>query len=187
MTSHETILTFTPRVPQLRWLGRYRSLVFGLGALLVAFTGINARAVDVSGSYEDYGVVISESKDPAYPAMSLRALLCLDFDAMPTRAPTSDVGHINITQTKQWLQVEMVDEDGKSVWNERWQKDEGCYFKDVGVVLALHTPRKGSDQYVLTLRPAEGQPALLVDVQVVSKAVLGPLVRPTVTYLFARY
>lgn len=186
MPQNETIPVFPPRPGRPRF---FRLVVrwLTLGTLATALTGIAADKVNLSGAYEDYGVALGEPVGTNPAATSLHALLGLDFAAIQAGVSAEDMVKTSITQTDEGISVETQDSDGKVTWQARWRQGVGCALEADRVVLMLHSPVLGRDQYVLTLRPAQTGGALLVEVQSIRRTLFGPAIRPAQTYLFARY
>lgn len=155
-------------------------------ALLATVALAEARAVDVSGVYENFGSMVAAGAEAADGAISLQGLCNLDFDYGAHRALHADTDRVVITQTDLIFRIECKTSDGNVVWSGQWSQGIGYRADDRQVELVFHSRRLAQDYFGFTLRTVGDQNLLLIEVQRVNSTYFGPVAKPIGSFLFSR-
>lgn len=156
-----------------------------LGCLMIALTA-TARAVDVSGIYENAGNRVGASAPAEAGPISFQGLLGLEFDYALTRALHSQVDRVVVRQADNTFTIECKDRDGATTWSGQWKINEGYGFENDCVKLLLRSRRYPNDGFFFALSPAADGQLLLLEVQRVNSTWFGPVPKQVGTFLFHR-
>lgn len=152
-----------------------------------ALAGWNvARAVDVSGTYENAGSMVAPGSAAEAGTISLQGLCTLEFDHALTRALHAQTDRVVVRQSDSTISLECKDRDGATVWSGQWKRNEG-YGVDQGQVnLLFRSKRFEFDGFLFSLSLAGEGRLLLVDVRRVNTTPFGPVAKPVGSFLFSR-
>ncbi len=153
--------------------------------LLSGLMAVTAQAVDVSGSYENVGMVVGSIGTSDQNA-SFRGLLGLEFDLPLARAKFSETARIVVTQTDSTFKVSCRDADNNETWNGRWERDLGFDFDQKQVKLLFSSKTRKDDGYLFRLSLVGDGQLLLVEVTDVHASTFGPLGKPLGIFAFER-
>ena len=154
-----------------------------LGFTLACF---DARAVDVSGTYENAGSMVSPDSAAASGTISLQGLCTLEFDHALTRALHTQTDRVVVRQSDSAFIIECKDRDGAVTWSGRWERDVG-YGVDPGQVnLLFRSKRFEFDGFLFSLSQVGDAQLLMVDVRRVNTTPFGPVAKPIGVFLFNR-
>lgn len=145
-----------------------------------------AHAVEIDGTYENTGSLVSSATAQAEGTISFQGLLDLDFDYALTRALHATTNRVVITQAPGRLRIECRDIDDKMTWSGSWEMGAGYTLGEDHVELVFRARRFKEDGFVFTLRPVHNGDLLLVDVQRVNATSFGPAAQPVGSFLFGR-
>jgi hypothetical protein len=152
--------------------------------LLVALLAVAARAVDVSGTYENAGSMIGAP--PGAGATSLQGLLGLNFDHELTRAIHSETSRVEIRQTDSQFGIVCRKDDGTVAWSGYWQRNVGYDWDRDKVSLLFRAPRFKEDGFLFKVSLVGDRRMLLVDVIRVNTTYFGPMGESLGTFIFDR-
>lgn len=154
--------------------------------LLSCLLAATLRAVDVSGTYENAGSMVSPDSAAATGTISLQGLCSLEFDHALTRALHTQTDRVVVRQADSTFSIECKDRDGAVTWSGRWARDAG-YGVDPGQVnLLFRSKRFEFDGFLFSLSLAGDGQLLLVDVRRVNTTPFGPVAKPIGVFLFSR-
>jgi hypothetical protein len=154
--------------------------------LLAAIAVCSAWAVDVSGTYENTGSMVSPDSVASSGTISLQGLCSLEFDHALTRALHTQTDRVVVRQSDSAFIIECKDRDGAVTWSGRWARDAG-YGVDPGQVnLLFRSKRFEFDGFLFSLSLAGDGQLLLVDVRRVNTTPFGPVAKPIGVFLFNR-
>lgn len=154
--------------------------------LLSCLLCVTLRAVDVSGTYENAGTMVSPGTETDVGVISFQGLLGLEFDHALTRALHAQTSRVVVRQTGTTLTIECKDLDGVTTWSGQWTKGVGYAVEPGQVNLVFRSRRFEHDGFLFTLRPAGDGQLLLVDVRRINTTWLGPVAKPIGVFLFNR-
>jgi hypothetical protein len=154
--------------------------------LFAAATWVGARAVDVSGTYENAGSMVRPGSPAEAGIISLQGLCTLEFDHALTRALHTQTDRVVVRQSDSAFIIECHDRDGAVTWSGRWARDMG-YGVDPGQVnLLFRSKRFEPDGFLFSLSLAGDGQLLLIDVRRIKTTWLGPVGEPIGVFLFNR-
>jgi hypothetical protein len=154
--------------------------------LISCLLATTLHAVDVSGTYENAGSMVSPDSAEESGAISFQGLCSLEFNHALTRALHAQTSRVVVTQTGGTFTIECKDLDGVTTWSGQWTKGQG-YGVDPGQVnLLFRSKRFEFDGFLFSLRLAGDGRLLLVDVRRVNTTWLGPVAKPIGVFLFNR-
>jgi hypothetical protein len=145
-----------------------------------------ARAVDVSGTYENAGSMVDPGTEPAAGVISLQGLLGLEFDYTLTRALHAQTDRVVMRQSDSTFIIECKDLDGHTTWSGQWSRDQGYGVEPGQVNLLFRSKRFQFDGFLFSLSLAGDRQLLLVDVRRVNTTPFGPVAKPIGVFLFNR-
>lgn len=155
--------------------------------LLLGLLAATARAVDVSGTYENAGSVISTTTASSKGDVPFRGLLGLEFNLTLARALHSDVDRVEISQEPDSFTIRCFERDGKESWNGRWERGFSYGVDEKQVKLVFRSPgRFGDDGFLFLLSPITERRLLLVEVYHIKSTSFGPGMKPAGSFLFER-
>lgn len=152
--------------------------------LLLGMLAVAARAVDVSGSYENAGSMIAAA--PATGDISLQGLLGLNFDHELTRAIHCETSRVEIKQTDSQFGIVCKKDDGTVTWSGYWQRNVGYDWDSEKVSLLFRTPRFKQDGFLFKVSLAGNRRMLLVEVLRINSTYFGPMGESLGTFIFDR-
>jgi hypothetical protein len=157
-----------------------------LTGLFAATAWVGARAVDVSGTYENAGAMVGPGSAADAGIISFQGLCSLEFNHPLTRALHTQVDSVVVRQADSYFIIECKDRDGAVTWSGRWERDAG-YGVDPGQVnLLFRSKRFEFDGFLFSLSLAGDGQLLLVDVRRVNTTPFGPVAKPIGVFLFNR-
>lgn len=154
--------------------------------LLACLLSLSLRAVDVSGTYQSLGTVVTSSSMASRSDVSLRGLLGLEFDQPLACALYAGTARIVLTQTDSTFKISARDEDNNEIWNVRWQRDLGYDFDQKQVKLLFSSKTRKDDGYLFLLSLAGDERLLLAEVIDVHAGTFGPTGKPIGVFAFER-
>jgi hypothetical protein len=154
--------------------------------LLSCLLAVTARAVDVSGVYENAGAMVSPDSAAAAGTISLQGLCTLEFDHALARALHSQTDRVVVRQTDSTFLIECKDRDGVTTWSGQWSRDVGYGVDANQVNLLFRSKRFEFDGFLFSLSPAGDGRLLLIDVRRVNTTPFGPVAKPIGVFLFSR-
>jgi hypothetical protein len=153
---------------------------------LVAIALCSARAVDVSGTYENTGAMVGPDSADAAGTISLQGLLELEFDYPLARARHAQTDRVVVRQTAATCTIECKDLDGATTWSGQWRSGVGYGVEAGQVNLLLRSKRFEFDGFLFSLSLAGDRQLLLVDVRRINTTTFGPVAKPVGVFLFNR-
>ena len=157
-----------------------------LAALLLAPAVPDLRALDVSGTYEAAGKVLSQPDGPAGGPVSLRALLALEFDHERAAVIHEATVRVKLEQAARSFRIKCLDGEGAATWQHEWKLHEGYDSDKEKVRLLLRYPTKEEPGLLFLLRLGERNELLTVEIQRVTHAWYGAAFKPAGTFYFLR-
>lgn len=155
-----------------------------LGALSLALA---ARATDVTGIYDDKGVVLSSSTAGQVDAeVSLHALLSLEFDPAAGLALFGQTERVDLTQAADEIVIRCHRPEGRVSWRTEylWEAEKGSIH---GPRVIVNTRKEGQKTvYTMMFEQLENPDHLLISVFRVNPTIMGPQGEPLGTYLFTK-
>lgn len=153
-----------------------RLLLFGLLA-------VTAQAVDVSGTYENFGTVVGAASSDT--SASFHGLLGLEFDLSLARALFSKTDRVVIKQADTRFAIRCLDANGEQTWGGRWDLDVG-YGVEKEQVKLVFSKHEEKDGFLFLLSAAGDGKLLLVEVHKIQTTWFGPVGKPLGTFIFSR-
>jgi hypothetical protein len=148
-------------------------------------SALRAAPVSVAGEYEGEGTVVMAK--PAYDgAVSLRALLALEFDHARGLKAHGGMAKIEIVQEERSLKIHAKDAKGRAEWTGEWTRNGGFQATEDAVKFLIRSKREGGEVFMFTLAPASDGAAMTVQVQRIENTMTGPLGHDVGTFLFLR-
>lgn len=144
------------------------------------------RELELSGSYDDTGIVVTAAPDQPPGVASLHAMLSLEFVPGLARLLHDQTGLVRLAHEGALLRVEVVNHDDEIIWRSSWKQGEGYALRDGRVYLHLKPGRFGSDEYVLIFSTVTEHRLLQLEVKRLKPTFFGPVYQPMGTYLFHR-
>ncbi len=124
---------------------------------------------------------------PAYDgAVSLRALLALEFDHARGLKAHGGVTQLEIVQTERSLKIHTKNAEGRVEWTGEWARNGGFEATEEGVKFLIRAKREGGDVFMFTLAPASNGAAMTVHIQRIENTMTGPLGHDVGVFLFLR-
>ncbi|AOS45972.1 hypothetical protein Verru16b_03063 [Lacunisphaera limnophila] len=155
-----------------------------LGPLALGAAG--PRELDLSGTYDDAGVVVVAAPDQVPGVISLHAMLSLEFVPGLAKLLHDQTGQVRITHEGFLLKVEVLDRDDAVIWHADWKGGEDFGLRDNRIFLRLKPGRFGNDEYVLSFTTVSEHRLLQLEVQRLKPTFFGPVYEAMGTYLFYR-
>lgn len=165
---------------QLRWRWLVAAVIFA------AFVWNEARAENVSGIYQDAGNTAPGDPQQAAIAVSLQALLTLEFDPTLASPSYSPATRVEVTQTDTFFRIICRNSFGTETWSGQWKAGEGYGVEPGQVKLVFRSKRHAPDAFFFLLRPAGEDKLLVVEVQRVTPTSFGPSAKLQGLYVFER-
>jgi hypothetical protein len=164
--------------------GLFRSLA-ALAVACLAVSALRAAPVSVAGNYEGEGTVVSAK--PAYDgAVSLRALLALEFDHARGLKAHGGIAQVEIVQAERSLSIHTKNSEGRLEWTGEWTRNGGFQATNEEVKFLIRAKRGGDEVFMFTLTPASNGAALTVKIQRIENTMTGPLGHDVGVFLFLR-
>lgn len=154
--------------------------------LLLGLFAVAARAVDVSGVYENAGTVVSTTLASPEAGVPFRGLVGLEFDLPLARALHSDTERVTLTQVAGTFTMRCTDAAGAETWTGQWERDRGYGIEGNQVKLIFRSKRFADDGFLFLLTPVGDETLLQVEVLRVHSTFFGPVGKPIGTFLFHR-
>jgi hypothetical protein len=155
-------------------------------AVCLALAYAAARAVDVTGAYENFGRIVSAETETAGGTVSLQGLLGLEFDYTLARALHAQTSRVELTQTDSIFRIECRDLDGAQTWSGQWADGVGYAREEGQVNLIFRSKRYENDGFIFQLRLVNERKMLLVEVRRIVSTWFGPVEKPVGVFLFDR-
>lgn len=154
---------------------------------LLGLLAATAPAVDVTGTYENIGAVVSTALPSAEGDIPFRGLVGLDFDLPVMRLLHSGTDRFELEQRADGFIARCFEADGTESWNGRWDRGTSYGVDDKQVKLVFRSPRRFSDDgFLFLLSPAGNGALLLVEVYRIKSTSFGPGMKPLGSFVFAR-
>ncbi len=162
------------------------SRLFVAGCVWLAATAL-ASATDISGVYDDKGVVMTSS-EPAQveQEISLHALLSLEFDPEAGRIMYEETNRVDLVQASDEILIRAHKEKSRVSWRTEYlyEAEKGSIH---GPRVIVNTRKPGEREvYTFIFELLENKDHLLVTVYRVSATIVGPSGKPIGSYLFTR-
>ena len=143
-------------------------------------------AADLSGTYENAGILVSSATAQPEGTISFQGLLSLEFDYALARALHAETNRVTIRQTETHFTIECRNLDDQVTWSRRWQKGAGYGVEGDRAELVFRAPQLKDDAYVFSLQRVPQRDLLLVTVERLNATSFGPSAQPVGTFLFGR-
>jgi hypothetical protein len=154
--------------------------------LILGLCAATARAVDVSGTYENTGAMVAPDSEAAAGTISLQGLCSLEFNPALTRALHSQTDRVVLRQSDATFSIECKDRDGATTWSGEWSRDVGYGVEAGQVNLLFRSKRFEFDGFLFSLSAAGDGRLLLIDVRRINTTPFGPVAKPIGAFLFNR-
>lgn len=161
----------------LRWCG----LLMVLAGALVAEAQITPA--DLSGDYDDEGVLLSEGAEKFAGVISLRALFGAAFDPELAQQLHVKTARVSLQQGTGVFDITAYDDEGKAVGIGHWKKGPDYAQQDDRVTLRLSA--KG-EIYIFTCELVGQGKVLQLTIERGKQTVFGPMRQPVGVFLFPR-
>lgn len=169
--------------------GAFFRKAFVLGLALVAVGGFvpsRLAAVELAGTYDDAGIVITAAQREAGQAVSFFALLSQDFSAEAARTAALKPDKIEIRQTEIAIEVIVRDATDRVLMSGSWRAKKD--YVEEPDRLSLLFPKNGNpdDGYAFSFRPAGEGRHLTLQIWHRAASLLGPTFHLEGDYVFGR-
>ncbi|GAB1489152.1 hypothetical protein MASR2M8_16040 [Opitutaceae bacterium] len=146
-----------------------------------------ASATDISGVYDDKGIVMTSSQpEQVEQEVSLHALLSLEFDPEAGRVMYEDTHRVDLVQASDEILIRAHKEKNRVSWRTEYlyEAEKGSIH---GPRVIVNTRKPGEREvYTYMFELLENKDHLLVTVYRVSATIVGPSGTPIGSYLFTR-
>lgn len=161
-----------------------RALVLSLvlGGLALA----DLRALNLSGTYDDEGVILTMEGAQAGERTSFRALLALEWDPARATVIRGETTRFEIDQEDHRFRLIFLDEEKRVTWQGAWRRMAGYDFDAKGVKLLLRRPGERGETFLFVLGNDGRENLLVVTIQRVEPGRLGATRKPVGTAFFVR-
>ncbi|MBI2515462.1 MAG: hypothetical protein HYV95_00975 [Opitutae bacterium] len=157
------------------------------GLLLALAGALIAKAqivpADMSGDYDDEGVLLSEGTERFSGTVSLHALFSATFDPELARQLHAKTSRIGLQQGNGVFDITVYDDEGKAVGAGHWKKGPDYAQQDDRVTLRLTA--KG-EIYIFTCELVGQGKVLQLTVERGQQTIFGPVRQPLGVFLFPR-
>lgn len=157
-----------------------------IAALSLAASLPAARAIDVSGVYENSGSVASGDSPQTTGTVSLQGLLGLEFDFALANTRHAQTSRVEVTQTGTLFRIVCREAGDAVAWSGQWKTGEGYAAENGQVRLVFRSKRHEPDGFFFLLSTAREGQLLVVEVQRVTPTWFGPVVKPMGLFVFHR-
>jgi len=161
-----------------------RALVLSLALGWLAAADL--AAVDLSGVYDDEGVILEMEGAREGERMSFRALLALEWDPARGAVLRGETTRFEIDQEEHRFHLVCQDEDKRVTWQGAWRRMAGYDFDAKRVKLLLRRPGEGGETFLFLLSNDGRENLLVVTIERVEPGRLGVTRKPVGTVFFVR-